>query len=163
MEVQQQPSLKSSCENCPLGKAQRAANPRGFSTARAKTRVQYLLAQTETRSWMLWLPAHGDQRCTHSSEQQPWQGAIIVTLLATVHARMPVQASQTKELTCSISGRVTIGGLPARGITVVLSSAENGPYERPLAKAATDQDGRFHLTGVPAGHIYSRPSPLLSS
>jgi hypothetical protein len=79
---------------------------------------------------------------------------IIVALAATVPARSPLQASQTKELTGSISGHVTIGDVSARGVTVLLVSAENAPIERPVAKATTDQEGHFQMKGVPAGSYF---------
>jgi hypothetical protein len=87
---------------------------------------------------------------------------MIAALVVTVPARTPVQASQTKEPTCSISGRVTIAGLPARGITVLLLSGEDGPIDRPVAKATTDRDGHFQMTGVPAGqHLLQAFAPAL--
>jgi protocatechuate 3,4-dioxygenase beta subunit len=76
---------------------------------------------------------------------------MLVALAATVPAHLPLQASQTKESTGSISGRVTIGDVGARGVTVLLISAENAPIERPVAKATSDQDGHFQIKGVPAG------------
>lgn len=89
--------------------------------------------------------------------------AMLVALAVTVAAHPPrFQPGQTKEPTGSISGRVTIGGVPARGITVLLSSAQNGPIEKPLAKATSDQDGRFHMTGVPPGqHFLQAFAPAL--
>lgn len=81
--------------------------------------------------------------------------AIIVAFAAAVPALPPfLQATQTKEPTCSISGRVTIGSLAARGVTVLLLSAEDGPIEKPVAKAPTDHEGHFHLRGVPAGSYF---------
>lgn len=86
---------------------------------------------------------------------------MIAALVATVPAHTPVQASQAKDPTCSISGRVTIADIPARGVTVLLLSAENGRNER-LAKATTDLDGRFQMTGVPAGqHLLQAFAPAL--
>src|SRR5437870_2118409 len=77
--------------------------------------------------------------------------AMIVALAATVPFHWPLQASQTKESTGSISGHVTIGDLPARGVTVLLVLAENSPVERPVARATTDHEGHFQMKGVPAG------------
>ena len=79
---------------------------------------------------------------------------MIIALAATVSARPPLQAGQTKEATGSISGRVTIGDVAARGVTVLLVSADNAPIERPVAKATTDQDGHFQMKGVPAGSYF---------
>ncbi|HXI92288.1 MAG TPA: carboxypeptidase-like regulatory domain-containing protein [Blastocatellia bacterium] len=79
---------------------------------------------------------------------------MIIALAATVPAHAPLQASKTKESTGSISGRVTIGDVGARGVTVLLVSAENAPIERPVAKSTSDQDGRFQIKGVPAGSYF---------
>ena len=79
---------------------------------------------------------------------------MIIVLAATVPAHAPLQASKTKESTGSISGRVTIGDVGARGVTVLLVSAENAPIERPVAKSTSDQDGRFQIKGVPAGSYF---------
>src|SRR2546426_8364571 len=76
---------------------------------------------------------------------------MFVALTATVPAQTPLQASQTKESTGSISGHVTIGDVSARAVTVLLVLAENAPIERPVAKATTDQEGHFQMKGVPAG------------
>jgi protocatechuate 3,4-dioxygenase beta subunit len=77
--------------------------------------------------------------------------AMFVALTPVAVGTSPLQASQTKEPAGSISGRVTIADVPARGVTVLLVSAENGPIQRPVAKATTDQEGHFQVKGVPAG------------
>lgn len=79
---------------------------------------------------------------------------MLVALTATVPAHPRLQASQTKESTGSISGHVTIGDVPARGVTVLLVSAENAPIERPVAKSTTDHEGHFQMKGVPAGSYF---------
>ena len=76
---------------------------------------------------------------------------MIFVLAVTVVAASRFQSLQTKQPNGSISGRVTIGDLPGRRLTVLLVSAEYGPNERPIAKATTDLDGHFQMTGVPAG------------
>lgn len=76
---------------------------------------------------------------------------MLLALAATGFPHSTIQSFRTKEATGSISGRVTIADLPARGVTVLLLSAEDGPVERPIAKATTDRDGHFQITGVPAG------------
>lgn len=51
----------------------------------------------------------------------------------------------------SVAGRVTIKGKPVSGVFVGLRISDYGsPYE-PLYKAATDQEGRYTVTDVPAG------------
>jgi protocatechuate 3,4-dioxygenase beta subunit len=76
---------------------------------------------------------------------------IIIALTATAAGRSPCQARQVNEPSGSISGRVTLADKPVPRVTVLLASAENGPIEKPAAKATTDEDGRFRLTNVPAG------------
>jgi len=88
--------------------------------------------------------------------------AIMFALAATAPARSPIQASQTKEATGSIAGQVTIGGHPARGVVVLLLPGEDGPIVRQSAKATTDQDGHYQMTGVPAGqHLLRAFAPAL--
>jgi hypothetical protein len=77
---------------------------------------------------------------------------IIVTMIMSLPARLlGLPSGQTKEPTCSISGKVTIGGHPARGVPVLLMP-EGGRVDRPIARATTDHpEGHFQMTGVPAG------------
>ena len=88
--------------------------------------------------------------------------AMIAPLAPTASARSPFQTIQTKEATGSIAGRVTIGDLPARGVAVLLVSPESGSMERPIARSTTDRDGRFQMSGVPAGqHLLQAFAPAL--
>ena len=51
-----------------------------------------------------------------------------------------------------IAGRVTIGANdPAPGVTIVLLPVDYGPRRQPAAKAVTDADGSFRMTGVNGG------------
>lgn len=51
-----------------------------------------------------------------------------------------------------ITGRVTIGDKPARGVAIVLMPANDyGPYRKTAARDTTDADGRFRLTNLAAG------------
>ena len=87
--------------------------------------------------------------------------AVIVAIVTTTFA---ASSRQTKGLTSSVSGMVTIGGVPARGVTVLLSSAEYQLIERGVAKATSDEEGRFRLTGVPAGqYLLQAFAPALVS
>jgi hypothetical protein len=76
---------------------------------------------------------------------------LFCSLVVNTSARSPLQASQSKEPTGSISGRVTLGDNSAPGVTVLLTSPDFGPIEKPLPKTTTDEDGHFQLTHVPAG------------
>lgn len=73
--------------------------------------------------------------------------------LASMGNAGPSAQSQNKVATGSISGRVTLGGKPAAGVTVLLTPSDYyGPIEKPLPKATTDDEGHFSLTNVPAGN-----------
>src|SRR5262245_2587212 len=83
--------------------------------------------------------------------------------LVIFHLAVGLTLAQTRENargTGVITGRVTIVEKPAVGVIVGLRRAQiNSPTDiGTLAKAATDADGRYRLTGVPAGSF--RISPL---
>src|SRR5262245_15327592 len=59
------------------------------------------------------------------------------------------QAAESKAGTATVSGRVILKGEPARGVMVILQTQNQGPFNAPRAR--TDESGRFHFTGVPAG------------
>jgi len=76
---------------------------------------------------------------------------------------LPIEFStraQSKEVlvgTATVSGRVTIKGEPAAGITVFLQprrTMEPG-YTGSIPSAKTDGDGQFRITGVPAGGYFA--------
>jgi hypothetical protein len=58
--------------------------------------------------------------------------------------------TQPKPATGTISGRVTLEGKPAPGITV-LAVQESGQLRQASAQAKTDAEGHYRLTGLPAG------------
>ena len=62
-----------------------------------------------------------------------------------------------KAPTASISGRVTIGGKGVAGITVVASTSSSPLDNRTVAKATTDDDGKYQLTGLAAGQFRIMP------
>jgi hypothetical protein len=59
------------------------------------------------------------------------------------------QAAEAKSATATASGRVTLKGEPARGVTVILQGQNRGASNSPRAR--TDESGRFDFTGLPAG------------
>jgi protocatechuate 3,4-dioxygenase beta subunit len=75
----------------------------------------------------------------------------ILVLLSSVRleASGQVQTRETKTETATVSGRVTLKGEPARGVTVILQGQNPGESNSPRAR--TDESGRFYFTGLPAG------------
>jgi 5-hydroxyisourate hydrolase-like protein (transthyretin family) len=66
-----------------------------------------------------------------------------------IQAQGQPQRTETSAGTATVSGRVTLKGEPARGITVLLleqrANANNSPRDK------TDENGRFRFTGMAAG------------
>ncbi|HYJ85266.1 MAG TPA: carboxypeptidase regulatory-like domain-containing protein [Pyrinomonadaceae bacterium] len=80
---------------------------------------------------------------------------VVVTFLNLVVAICFAQ-TETKDASASISGRITIAGKAAADISVTASIAT--AYDRrSIAKATTDEEGNYRLTGLSAGRIYVMP------
>src|SRR5262245_35949878 len=66
-----------------------------------------------------------------------------------IQAQGQPQRTETSAGTATVSGRVTLKGEPARGVTVLLleqrANANNSPRDK------TDESGRFRFTGLAAG------------
>jgi hypothetical protein len=62
-----------------------------------------------------------------------------------------------KDNTASITGRVTLAGKAAAGITVTMTTAEPSLSRAPAVKTTADEDGRYRLTGVAAGRYTVAP------
>jgi protocatechuate 3,4-dioxygenase beta subunit len=62
-----------------------------------------------------------------------------------------------KAATASISGRVTIDGKGAAGITVAATTSSSPLDNRTVAKTTTDDDGKYQLTGLAAGQFRVMP------
>jgi hypothetical protein len=73
----------------------------------------------------------------------------------------PAAHCQTKAakkiLTNSVSGRITIHGKGAAGISVGIRSSDFSMPPRPTLKATTDADGNYRLIGIPAGNYQVLP------
>lgn len=81
---------------------------------------------------------------------------ILVTISLLPNAALGAQSKQSGDQTAplgSISGRVTIGGRPAPGSTVMLTENEHGSSSSRglISKALTDQEGHFRLPDVASG------------
>jgi protocatechuate 3,4-dioxygenase beta subunit len=59
----------------------------------------------------------------------------------------------SKDSAASISGRVTIDGKGVAGITVAATISSSPLDNRTVAKTTTDDDGKYHLTGLAAGQF----------
>src|SRR5262245_3286981 len=59
------------------------------------------------------------------------------------------QTAESKAGTATVSGRVTLKSEPARGVMVILQTQNQNTSDAPRAR--TDEGGRFHFTGLPAG------------
>ena len=85
--------------------------------------------------------------------------ALIATtaiLFTSFIASAQTPAAKTKA-TGSISGRVTIDGKAAEGIPVAAFGGENFDRRVAAAKAVTDGDGRYHLSGLALGQYQIAP------
>ena len=68
-----------------------------------------------------------------------------------------VGQTPAKESTASVSGRVTLGGKDAPGITVVATMGSSIFESKTVAKTTTDEDGNYKLTGLAAGRLTIMP------
>src|SRR5215510_11973619 len=75
--------------------------------------------------------------------------ALSILVLPCAFHSAQAQAAESKAGTATVSGRVILKGEPARGVMVILQTQYQGPLNAPRAK--TDESGRFHFTGLPAG------------
>ena len=68
-------------------------------------------------------------------------------------------AAQTpaRDTSASISGRVTVRGKGVAGITVVAAMSRSLFDNKTVAKTATDDDGNYRLSGLPAGRFTITP------
>ncbi|HWS87057.1 MAG TPA: carboxypeptidase-like regulatory domain-containing protein [Pyrinomonadaceae bacterium] len=81
------------------------------------------------------------------------RAAFLPALLAAALLHAAAQAPKSRG-TAIITGRVTIGGKSAPGITVSLYPSEFRPDRSAITRVATDAEGNYELTGVPAGRYH---------
>ncbi len=72
-------------------------------------------------------------------------------------AQAPQPQPPAKDPSASVSGRVTIGGKAAAGITITASSSTSFFDTRTVAKATTDEEGNYRLARLPAGSFQIVP------
>jgi hypothetical protein len=81
--------------------------------------------------------------------------ALLAALLA-AHS-LASDARAQKESPASVAGRVTDGEHGVAGITVMLLSSDPTQRFKTIARAKTDGDGRYQMTGVAAGRYHVTP------
>lgn len=85
-----------------------------------------------------------------SSLARPFIYLIILAFIFIQAASSPAQSGDQKApATGSISGRVTVGAKAAAGVPVAAFAMEMIGRRRPAARAITDGEGRFRLSGLP--------------
>lgn len=81
--------------------------------------------------------------------------AIALTVLASGSVFRAVAQTQTKPNKRApggqVTGRVTIGGRAAAGIVVSVRANNYNPWTDPSLKATTNQEGRYHISGISPG------------
>src|SRR5215475_1446458 len=75
--------------------------------------------------------------------------ALGMLILPSAFHSVQAQTAESKAATAAVSGRLILKGEPARGVTVILQTQNQGPSNSPRAR--TDESGRFNFTGLPAG------------
>src|SRR6516225_1099481 len=75
--------------------------------------------------------------------------ALGILVLPCAFHSVRAQAAEAKTVSAAVSGRVTLKGEPARGVTVILQAQNQNAPNAPRAR--TDESGRFNFTGLPAG------------
>ena len=82
------------------------------------------------------------------------RAALAALLLLTLCAARTVAQ---REAPASVSGRVTEGERGVAGVTLVVTPVEPSQRFKPLARARTDAEGRYRVTGVPPGRYVISP------
>lgn len=77
--------------------------------------------------------------------------ALLTTTFILAVACLAQVPQPAKNTSASVSGRVTIGGKAAAGITITASTSSSVFDTRTVAKATTDEDGNYRLAGLAAG------------
>ena len=83
--------------------------------------------------------------------------SLLILCLLVVYSFGGSAQTPNKAPTASISGRVTIDGEGVAGITVAAATSSSPLDNRTVAKATTDDDGKYQLTGLAAGQFTITP------
>jgi protocatechuate 3,4-dioxygenase beta subunit len=75
--------------------------------------------------------------------------ALGILVLPFAFHSVQAQNAEAKAGMATASGRVTLKGEPARGVTVMLQAQNQNASNSPRSR--TDESGRFNFTGIPAG------------
>ena len=67
------------------------------------------------------------------------------------------QSKEAKEGAATVSGRITVKGEPAQGVTITLQTQRmmGPPNPEAIPSAKTDENGHFRITGVAAGRYFT--------
>jgi len=83
--------------------------------------------------------------------------SLLILCLLVVYSFGGSAQTPSKAPTASISGRVMIDGEGVGGITVTAATSGSPLDNRTVAKATTDDDGKYQLTGLAAGQFMITP------
>lgn len=83
--------------------------------------------------------------------------ALLLGVLGTLSDVWSQSPAVSKERTGSVSGRVTISGKGAAGLTVSLYRSRTSFGGDPPFRDVTDQEGHYRISGVPAGNYSLAP------
>jgi len=83
--------------------------------------------------------------------------SLLILCLLVLYSFSGSAQTPSKAPTASISGRVTIDGEGVAGITVAAATNGSPLDNRTVAKAITDDDGKYQLTGLAAGQFTITP------
>ncbi len=78
---------------------------------------------------------------------------VLLFSFATQPTAQTASSAEAAKGTGSISGRVTLGDKAMPGIAVLVLPGDNSPDGSARARAVTDGDGQYRLTGLAAGHF----------
>jgi len=81
----------------------------------------------------------------------------LLVLIFSFSAVTFAQAPQPTPKDASVTGRVTIGGKPAAGITITATTTTSFIDTRTAARTTTDEEGNYRLSGLSAGKFRIAP------